>query len=128
MKYTVNKELTTQEIVDIFSTAFTGSCWICIDWDEELYDAAEKELKAARKDVCIEDVLAKLIEDGKSFCIIDEEEGQHYELNEANLRRGCELYETERGSIRKCMDDGAFDLWEGDAIIQYALFGEVIYG
>ena len=68
---------------------------------------------------------------------IKEEDGDKYVLDKEKFLKGLEMYEPsiERGelvydsrSMKFSLDTGMIDGEAADSIIQYALFGEIVYG
>lgn len=127
VKVTYEYELDHTLLTDILSTALTGNDLWTVDWSEE----DMKAVKANHPEItdwCIEDVLAALLEDGKTFTLIDNEEDKEYAVTAEMFANGIALYEKDHGTIQSIMEDSDFDLWDGDAVLQLAVFGEVIYG
>ena len=127
VKVTHEYEIDHTLLTDILSTALTGNDLWTVDWSEE--DA--KAVKANHPEItdwCIEDVLAALLEDGKTFILIDNEEDKEHAVTAEMFANGIALYEKDHGTIQSIMEDSDFDLWDGDAVLQLAVFGEVIYG
>ena len=127
VKVTYEYELDHTLLTDILSTALTGNDLWTVDWSEE----DMKAVKANHPEItdwCIEDVLAALLEDGKTFTLIDNEEDKEYAVTAEMFANGIALYEKDHGTIQSIMEDSDFDLWDGDAVLQLAVFWEVIYG
>lgn len=117
MKFEVKvKELDREEIVDLLCTALYGSPWWKVDNSTEEYHNAKGDT--------IEERLAEMLLKGQSVILIDTEEDDHHELTLDKLYRGLELFIENDGSIEL----GDYDLFDADSVIQYAIFGEVIWG
>lgn len=73
---------------------------------------------------CYEDVLAEILESGGKLTVYDREDDKDHELTMEKLLNGWKKYVEDYNA-----DD--FDEYDGvsaDCIMQYAIFGEVIYG
>lgn len=127
-KIEITKEYSSDDLVDLLSTALCGCSYWCseLDYDDNDYKEAKVRLNEnGNNNVCYEEVLVEILEDGKSIYWIDCEEDERYELTLEKLLNGIKKNAEERP--HDC------DLESGDAetmdcIIQYALFGEVIFG
>lgn len=133
MNFTVEKELTDEELEDIFTTAIEGGIgyWACLRNDEESWEASERSVIAAGKHPYWSTVMLHVLQSGESVRFQDAddtENGDIWEYNMDSLRQSCIKYEQQRGSIKKCLEDGNFDAVEADIFMQLGLFGEVIYG
>lgn len=117
MKYRVIIEkLEHDEIVDILSTALYGSFYWKVDNTTKEYEEA--------KGNTIEDKLADILLNDKDVILIDTEEDEAYTLDLAKLYKGIELYIKNGGHI--IIED--YDFNDADSILQYALFGEIVFG
>lgn len=82
------------------------------------------------------DFASDVISKGGSILIHDNEEDATYELTKAKLLQGIRMYaeQPKNSDIFEVIDRelhidcGMVDAEVADAIIQYALFGEIIYG
>lgn len=145
VELTIKKTLSEEEIADVITTAIEGGIgyWACLNNDTKEWADARKALKAAKeakgeKDCrpCYNEIIWALLSHGMSVQFIDAEaddydnpnDDQVWELTMEKFVKGLEIYEVERGSISKSLEDGNFDAIEADCVFQYALFGELIYG
>ena len=147
-------ELSHDDLVDLFSTALSGSSYLGADYEESV-EHNEKD--------CFEDILANiLLHDGSikmtdyyaEGCVygslpleIDEEENVTYFVTYDDIIRGLEraadgtfnagddewTEQTKRSarvSFDSFMDEDAcdFDLIRADILMQIILFDEIIYG
>lgn len=133
--YTIERKLTVGEIKDVITTAVEGGIyyWACLLNDDPDYIKAFKELQKTMKDgPCYCDIIFKVLVDGKAVKFQDAEDtddGEIWSLTLDKLLTGIKMYEEKCGkSVHKAMDDGDFDANDADAIFQYALFNEIIYG
>ena len=117
--------LTEEDIKDILCSCIEGGSnyWCQIQNCGEQWDEVEKELP---EDSTIEDCIMTLWDKGYILHVIDVEEYAEYEISFDDFSR----------AIQSVIDDGTWDGEDicdidgavGDCIMQYATFGEVIYG
>jgi hypothetical protein len=117
--------LTEEDIADILCAAIEGgsSYWAQIQNLGEEWDEVEKELP---KGHTIEDHIIALWHKGYALCILDCEEDEEHLIYLDNFLQGIQSV------IGNGIWDGE-DVYDvdgevGDCIMQYAAFGEVIYG
>lgn len=132
LNFSVNHSLTEQDILDILTTAFEGGIgyWCCLDNTDADWVAARQQLKEETGETpCFCDVAYRVMKNGQTVKLEDEEEGTVLELTLEKFQQGCTKYteETHR-DIHRTIDNSEFDAEDADMIIQYALFGELIYG
>ena len=118
--FKIEKELkiTTENIVDCVLSCEAGG----LDYEAARQRLAERE-KADMKP-CYEDVLAEIMESGGKLTVYDREDDKDHELTLEKLLNGWKKYVEDHNA-----DD--FDEYDGisaDCIMQYAIFGDVIYG
>lgn len=69
---------------------------------------------------------------GGSLLLRDAETDERWELTLEKFLKGIELYIKENGRVMiedfKLMDYGELDAGDADCIVQYALFGKLVYG
>lgn len=122
-------KFTEEDLNDILCSCFEGGCgyWCCIDnttteWDE----AREKLHLHGNTDPTIEDIILQILTDGKSIRLIDQEDDVELHMTLESFING----------IGRSIESGFWsgsNIWDvdglvGDAIIQYAVFGEQVYG
>ena len=118
-------KLSEEDILDILSAAFSSCFWARIDNTTEAWDKARAEIKCT--DPTVEDLMVWILNNGYEIIIIDrEDEYEVYYLDKYKLLAGIKM------AIENGFWDGA-DVYDvdgevGDAIIQYALFEELVYG
>ena len=110
------EELTHDDIVNILSTALYGSPYLVVDNTVKEYEEATGDT--------IEDRLADMLLKGQKVVLIDAEEDKKHNLTLSKLKKGWGQYIAKGGST----DIEDYDLLDADAIIQYSIFGDVIYG
>ena len=115
---------TDADLIDIISS---GICeigyWACIDNSRSEWRDAHGELP---KGSTIEDIILHILKKGQGIVLIDAEDDEEFwTLKLDDLLRGIKMtiqsgeWDGEMGGI-----DGVV----GDAIFQYALFNEVVFG
>ncbi len=121
MKITIKKTLniTDEQIDDIMCTALEGGIAY---WCSEAQPVGEYLGEWAHEQIAR----------GGRLTLTDSEEGTTHELDKEKLLKGLELYLTNGGDA-EIVREGTIDTCEVDAIavdeiVQYALFGEVVYG
>ena len=147
-------ELTHDDLVDLFSTALTGSSYLGADYEESI---------EYNEDACFEDILANILLHEGSIKVtdyyaegevygslpheIDEDENVTYFVTYDDIKRGLEraadgtfnagndkwTEQTKRSarvSFDSFMDEDTcdFDLVRADILMQIILFDEIIYG
>lgn len=126
-------ELEKDDLVSILSGFMSYSNYWCgeVDWKEEEYEEAKAREIALLEDdkedsVCIEDIMANMLLNGKSLILKDAEgEFEDAELTLEYLKSGLNL-SFKNNSISLDADD--WDAADCDIIIQNAIFNEVVYG
>lgn len=127
----VSITLEHSDIVTILSGEAGGfDYWGRIEPDHKLYVQAKQKLlesgKFTEEDLCYEDILAEMLLSGKILKIIDQEDPDKiYRVSYGMLKKGVEQNYIDFPEDR--------DLEEGDAltcdrIMQYAVFGDIIFG
>ena len=138
-------KITKEDVVDILSSAMDGiGYWGRIVPNNEQYKEAKKWIRENEEpdyEICYEDVIAQILFNGKSVTVRDIEDDKESWLSLSNLAQGIQtaFREGYYSSYNWLVPDGdGFGEWHletsqidsevADAIIQFALFGEVIYG
>lgn len=126
-KYTLTKTFTfyDADILDIICSAvYDIGYWSCIDNDTEVWHEAHKEL--AGQDFTFEDVFFHILKSGQAVELFDVEDNEEvWELTFEKVLHGMQMA-IDNGDWDGDVDslDGAV----GDAIFQYALFNEIVFG
>lgn len=116
MKYQVKIEkLELNEIADLLTTALYGSYIWKVDNTTKEYEEAQGNT--------IEDKLADMLLKGQQVVLIDNEEDEAFAFNLCQLYRGLELYVKNGGHI--AIEE--YDFNDADAVLQYAIFGKIIF-
>lgn len=144
-------KITKEDVVDILSSALNGGIgyWGAIDYDVNIYNKTHDWLKENVEsdyddgEICYEEILAQMLFDGKEIIIKDKEadtgEGI-YHLSLKELAAGVAATHSlgyyydynwlvpdgRSGNWR--LETSQIDAEVADAIIQCALFWDVIYG
>lgn len=138
------KEITKDDLVNLFSIGLTGSNLLCCYYDRKTYQS----LPDAREDDCIEEKLAKLLLAGHSIELLVAESEDHYGSLESNycVEDGCMDYKVTLEDIKKGLQAAAvnkdtagyfmdfikedaynLDSIGGEALLQFIMFNEIIY-
>lgn len=140
---TIVTELDHSDLVELFSTAFYNSRIFGGNYNKE-------DLRIKDKNDCFEDNLAYVLLDGKSIQVRDfyaEDEADYYgdlphewDADDEFMSYTVTLKDIEKG-IAKALDEqknfawefvkydyGRFDAEDAENLMQYILFGELIYG
>jgi hypothetical protein len=125
------------ELVDLLSTALTGSSWFGATYDRTLYESIQET-----HGYCLEDKLADMLLSGHQITIIDyAAEGESYSnkctritadgdaIYKVGLDDFLKVASTKKGfQLLSDVLDGTGDLWTADAFLQRVVFGEEVYG
>ena len=127
------KEIFTHEfLTDILSTASYGSFWfdcgVHKDTPDDVYKAAKKRWE------CREEVWAECLLKGGWINVCDteecdegNEEGEH-KVGLDDIVKGFEIVMLNYPRIYADIMEEQYDLYDADAIIQCAVFGDITYG
>ncbi|MBO7731509.1 MAG: hypothetical protein J6S67_03125 [Methanobrevibacter sp.] len=136
IKFTVERTLTAEDLDDIFTTAIESGYegigyWAILDNTDPAWEKAEADLKAEGKELYWGTVATRVLLNGDAIKFEDaegEEDDSDWILDMEKFKKGCGLYEKERGSLIKNLENGSFDAVEADCLVQYCVFGEVVFG
>lgn len=138
--FTVERLLTVEEVDDIFTTAIESGYegigyWAVLDNTTPEWKKAVEQIKAAGADCYWGTVSTKVLLNGDAIRFYDAEadeddlqDDEIWYLDMEKFKNGCKIYEANRGSLIKNLEEGNFDAVEADCLIQYAIFGEIIFG
>lgn len=135
------KELFTHEfLTDLLCTASYGSFWFdgeCLIYTDianvahpsqkalkqkELYDSASKKYD------CREDIWADILLNGGEFYIFDVEEDERHTITLDDIIKGFKIVRDKYPHFYKDIMEENYDLFGADAVIQCAVFDELVYG
>lgn len=140
-------EITHDDLVDLFSTALYGNYSWSADYDSKFY----REKCDAKEDDCYEDKLAKCLLNGGTIEIgdrnaedasdvygnnkrvywDDEQEIMIYPITLKDIKKGLEkAYENGQAERVNWLinEPCQMDMIDADVLLQYIVYGEVIYG
>ena len=121
----VTLQITEQLVESICITALEGGIgyWAVIDTNEEEYEKCKKKYP----DLAYSQIVARMLLDGGNFVAYDAEDWEELlgSFTIKNLLRGIRLYVKATGDSK---DLEYLDASACDQIIQYGLFGELVYG
>ena len=111
-----------EHIVNLLANGLADICGIeILDYKEEDYDFAYKDLLDKGKkddDICREEIWTQILFNKKPLILIDEE-GESHNLYLSNIKE-------QRVNWKWLEENG--DFYDNNAILQKAIFGEVVYG
>lgn len=117
--------LKEDNLVDLLSTAFYGSDWFSVIRDEAFEHLIRQESE------CREEKWADILKGGGKVRVIDwEDDEKQYDLSLDDICNGLMKLHNEHLHVyaRVLTFDGDADFYDADAVIQYAIFGEWVYG
>lgn len=120
-------KLTEEDLSDILCSCFEGGCnyWCCIDnTTDEWIDAKEQLCTQGNCQPVIEDIMVYMLTHDMPIRLIDEEDNIGLYMTMNAFLIGIKM--AIGNGFCDCVDD--IDALAGDAIIQYAVFGEQVYG
>ena len=109
-------DLSKEEIVDLLSTALYGNPRLGVDNSTEEYKQADGDT--------IEEKLAYMLLKGQGIYLIDMYEDELLDLDLDRLYEGLSSFIENGGSS----NIEEYDLIDADSVLQYAIFGEIIWG
>ena len=132
VKVSMNVNVSDEDIEDIVVTAIEGGIgyWACLD------NSGERWIDTPKDESYAETATKILLEgDGVTF-LDDEDHDTSWVLTLEKLMKGIEMYlNSDRGlgcldgsNVSVVIDTCQIDAEAADMIVQYALFGELIYG
>ena len=157
LDYSIPRHLGAKQFQDILCAALEGGIgyWACLDNGTAAWKRAYAELKEELKDEpdewnrvpCYDQIAVRVLQNGDPVLFSDaEEEGEtpeelEWRLTAPALVAAAKRFQDERSArlredprhpnavydLAEALDDD-FDSDDADTIIQYALFGELIYG
>ena len=137
-EFSVPHKLTHGVIVDILANGlFENYCGFDgVDYDQAEYQAAKEKLLAeGAKDLTVEEIQARMLEDGGSISLHTLEGGDDdwNELTLDKLVKGLSIYDEKpvNGTLNDILSgdkDLVLDSNDYDAVLQYAVFGDLVIG
>lgn len=121
---------TTENIVAILADALYSSSWFVGYIPNEMKPLREKaeQTGMATDQWCREDYWAYILEQGGYICLDDTEEEQTYQLTLEKMSKGWEMLSEQHPKVTARIIEGDYDFYDVDAVLQYAVFGEWVYG
>ena len=129
IKVTVPVKISEQDIEDLMVTAIEGGIgyFACLDNRSEIYVLAPKDEPVAV-------TAASILNKGGGVTFLDTEDNSvEWVLTKEKLLRGVQKFLEEDVNIVLYIDNGELDMCmidadHADRIVQYALFGDLVYG
>lgn len=121
ISYNGNITITDEDILNILSDA----TYACFYWSSS-YEYEIEDYMQARKGLrepCREEVILKMLRNDMNVFMYVNDKDEIYRLTLPNIINGIKLHLENDGSPD--VDD--WDGWDADCVMQYAIFGDVIY-
>lgn len=141
ISFKIEKEevLTEQQLADLLSNFFSIRCGFD-RWEiekGELYKGTAEEIADERlaedsdEEICFEEVLARMLFKGGAICLLEADTEDEWHVVDLNkIISGLKLYlknpTDDCHSVQEIVEQG--DSLDADAVFQYAVYGEIIYG
>lgn len=134
INYVANIQFDRDDVCNLLTMESGGfDYWGYADYKDSDYCKAKEEMHSkhipscfADEKYCYEEILAYMIMDTKyPVYIFDHGEGKRHQLTKYKLEQGFRL-NAEKRPQDAILEDG--DAVTGDCILQYAIFGDIIYG
>ena len=137
-EFSLPRKLTHGVIVDILANGlFAGYCGFDgVDFDQAAYQAAKEKLIAeGMEGPTVEDIQARMLEDGGSISLhtLEGDDDEWNELTLDKLVKGLSIYDEKpvNGTLADILSgdkDLVLDSNDYDAVLQYAVFGDLAIG
>lgn len=130
IKVDMEVKVTAEDISDLMVTALEGG----IGYWAQLDNSGDEWKKANRPEgECISETAGRLLLEGKTVRLIDEEEEETHELTLDKLLKGIAKWFMDGNDNYGVIAAGELDMCQcdsdcADGIIQTAIFGEIVYG
>lgn len=132
-KFNSVKEVLTKEFLsDWLSTATYGSFWCNCSTHKDTSDELYK--KAKEKNECREDIWAYILLHGGSINVVDVEELEdgneeaEHKVMLRDIENALPLFMLNYPKQWAAIMDETMDLYDADALLQFIVFGDLIYG
>ena len=122
---TIDLKFDDEKLTGVLSIMDGADYWAKLRYDRADYTDAKAHIEYTDYDdsPCFEEVLLQLLKDRKALQVLDYLDGVTYDLTLESLLTGIRLY-----AQNVDIDYDNWDIISGDYILQYAVFGEPIYG
>ena len=113
-----------QFLSNLLADALFDNCWATADIDDDDYNTYHHD------NDCTEDVWARALMNYCPLYIYDHEDSEEHEITLTSILRALDQCRDEEPKVwaRVISEDGSADCYDCDAILQYAVFEEWIYG
>ena len=122
-------ELCEMELEDFISEMFSGTGYAINPKSDAEYDAtkAAVEYAYAKEDITVEKIFAHMLTNGKTLVVTDPERKDH-DFTIETLEEGLDRLLQKAPEVFRDFVHGNNDLCSAMALIDCAIFGEVVYG
>ena len=117
-----------ENLVNLLANASYSSPFFSFGVKKGTYDAYLNEDENNDKDLCREDKWAKVLLRGGSIMLYDVEEEEEHVLDLHMIYVGATKLMEEHEKVMANIFEEEDDFYDNDAVIQYAIFGEWVYG
>ena len=126
---TIQKYFSNEEnLVNLLANASYGSSFFSFGVEKGMYDTYLTKEERNDEDLCREDKWAKVLLRGGSIIVYDIEEDEEHVVDLNMIYVGAtKLMEEHIDAIIRLFSQDD-DFYDNDAVIQYAMFGEWVYG
>ena len=124
---TVSHEFSKEDINDLISTALEGGINYWCSRAVGKRDTDRNYLGVAPEDRDNVQYISDVVSNGGTLVLFDAESSDKWELTLEKMMKGIEMHCTDNKVAPSELMDG-YDANDADNIIQYALFGELVFG
>ena len=129
--WTTKHSLDEEQIKDLLTTAIEGGIgyWACLGNDDPNWISTRDKLKQTQEDVFYCDTAYELLVNDLPVILYDEQDDdKKLHLTWDKLIKACQTWEEDNGkNLKEEIDNGNFDAYDADCIIQLAVFNDVVY-
>lgn len=123
---TIKEVLTQGFLSEWLTTATYGSSWC----DCQIHsDTSDEVIENAREsNECREDIWAYVLLNGGALNIIDVEEDEEYKVTLADIEKAMATFMLNCPNQWAAIMDRTMDIDDADALLQWVVFDELVYG
>lgn len=118
---TVSYKFDNEFINDVLCTALDSAYGGSLYWLDRTF------IRNGTKESYGVDCKYEVVSLGGTLAVIADEDDTEHDLDKESFIRGLEIWVANRDTVMEELDAGDIDANDADAILQYALFGELVY-
>lgn len=126
LKINLEIEISRKDLIDYgndFMECGAFTSWACLGNDTKEF----REFRKLHSDMYLGEVVMLYLLEGNSITVYDNENDEDYwELNLEKLLNGIKMNIEFRNECKFNYED--YDFYDDDRVLQYALFGELVFG